>query len=42
MNLPRIKRKEYSVEARISLAGKSIILSVCDEFGIQASKLFTT
>ena len=42
MNLPRIKRKENSVEARKTLAGKSIIITVCDEFGNQASKLLTT
>ena len=41
MNLPRIKKKENSVEARKTLAGKSIILTVCDEFGNQASKLLT-
>ena len=41
MSLPRIKRKENSVEARKTLAGKSIILTVYDEFGNQASKLLT-
>ena len=42
MNLPRIKKKQNSIEARKTLTGKSIILTVCDEFGNQASKLLTT
>ena len=37
-----IRRKHNTIEARKTLTGKSIIVTVYDEFGNQASKLLTT
>ena len=37
-----IRRKNNTIEARKTLTGKSIIVTVYDEFGNQAIKLLTT